>query len=208
MEEMFGGMMNGMLGKVAPGMCRLSMRGGIAIKTGNGYKTYDPSSERLMNCCNFVFPIGEEFFFVIPTNRLKKGDIILAAGKPKYVLETGKKNIRALNYEDGVVETIMPERYLFMGNTYLYGKIVSMFGNKGISGGSGVGRIMKYMMLSQMMKGSGKNEGQAGNLLPMMLLFGKADGLDSIFDPEDDDDDADETDGADGADRPLDLDDL
>ena len=31
---------NGMFGKVAAGMCRLSMNGGIAIKTSNGYKTY------------------------------------------------------------------------------------------------------------------------------------------------------------------------
>lgn len=34
-------MFNGMFGKVANGMCRLSMSGGIAVKTSNGYKTYD-----------------------------------------------------------------------------------------------------------------------------------------------------------------------
>ena len=28
--------LNGMFGKVAPGMCRLSMNGGIAVKTNNG----------------------------------------------------------------------------------------------------------------------------------------------------------------------------
>lgn len=30
--------LNGMFGKIAPGMCRLSMNGGIAVKTANGYK--------------------------------------------------------------------------------------------------------------------------------------------------------------------------
>lgn len=34
-------MFNGMFGKVANGMCRLSMNGGITVKTSNGYKTYD-----------------------------------------------------------------------------------------------------------------------------------------------------------------------
>ena len=68
--------MSSMLGKVAPGMCRLSMQGGIAIKTGDGYKSYDSATGRMVNCDNFVFPVGEEFFFVIPTNRVKKGDII------------------------------------------------------------------------------------------------------------------------------------
>ena len=33
-------MFNGMFGKVAPNMCRLSMSGGIAVKTSTGYKTY------------------------------------------------------------------------------------------------------------------------------------------------------------------------
>ena len=53
------------------------MNGGVAIKTANGYKTYDNATGRLTNCSDFVFNIGEEFFFVIPANRVKKGDIIL-----------------------------------------------------------------------------------------------------------------------------------
>ena len=72
MNELF----NGMLGKIAPGMCRLSMDGGIAIKTSNGYRTYDSNTGRLTNCSSFVFDIGEEFFFVMPTNKVKTGDII------------------------------------------------------------------------------------------------------------------------------------
>ena len=74
-------MFNGMFGKVANGMCRLSMNGGIAVKTSNGYKTYNVEKKRLTNCDNFVFNIGEEFFFVIPTNKVAIGDIILVAGK-------------------------------------------------------------------------------------------------------------------------------
>ena len=74
-------MFNGMFGKVASGMCRLSMNGGIAVKTSGGYKTYDLKTNKLTNCSNFVFNVGEEFFFVIPTNKVNPGDIIIASGK-------------------------------------------------------------------------------------------------------------------------------
>lgn len=38
---MMNNFLNGMFGKVGSGMCRLSMNGGIAVKTSNGYKTYN-----------------------------------------------------------------------------------------------------------------------------------------------------------------------
>lgn len=163
------GVFNGMFGKVAPGMCRLSMNGGIAVKTDNGYKTYNVKTNRLTNCNNFVFNIGEEFFFVIPTNKVEKGDIILVNKKPRCVVKTNKEEITVINYEDSTVETILPERHVFMGNTYFYGKIVSMFGNN-FSKGKGMNNIMKYMMMSEMMKGN--SNGSFQNLLPMMMLGG------------------------------------
>ena len=113
-------MFNGMFGKVSPGMCRLSMSGGIAVKTSNGYKSYNVKTGRLTNCDSFVFNIGEEFFFVIPTNKVDVGDIIIVSGKPKCVIKAEKNLITAINYEDSTVETIIPERHVFMGNTYFY----------------------------------------------------------------------------------------
>ena len=38
---MMNNFLNGMFGKVGSGMCRLSMNGGIAVKTNGGYKTYN-----------------------------------------------------------------------------------------------------------------------------------------------------------------------
>lgn len=195
---MMNGLFNGMFGKIAPGMCRLSINGGIAIKTSNGYKTYEVGNGQLTNCDNFVFNIGEEFFFVVPTNKVRPGDIILSNGKPKCVIEATKDRITAINYEDSTLEQILPERHIFMGNVYFYGKIVSMFGNN-LKKGKGPGKIMKYMMLSEMMKGSdGKNNGgMMSSLMPLMLL-GKGgsdifDGfmdLGDAFDEEDEDEDA------------------
>lgn len=180
MNEMF----NGMFGKVANGMCRLSMNGGIAVKTTNGYKTYDLKKNRLTNCNNFVFNIGEEFFFVIPTNKVEPGDIIIVSGKPKCVISSDKSTITVINYEDSVVENILPERHVFMGNTYFYGKIVSMFGSNFMKGKKGMSKMMSYMMMSEMMKGSGTHNDNSNNMfanMAMMSMFG-GNGFSDMFD--------------------------
>ena len=191
-------MLNGMFGKVAPGMCRLSMNGGIAVKTNNGYKSYNMKTGRLTNCDSFVFDIGEEFFFVIPTNKAEPGDILLVGGKPKCVIEAEKNKLTVINYEDSTVETILPERHVFMGNTYFYGKIVSMFGSDLIKGKKGTNKIMQYMMLSEMMKG---NSGSTGNgmsaMLPLMMMGGNMGNIfEGMFDfGGDDDSESEESEG-------------
>ena len=55
---MMNNLLNGMFGKVGAGMCRLSMSGGIAVKTSNGYKSYNVKTGRLTNCDNFAFDIA------------------------------------------------------------------------------------------------------------------------------------------------------
>lgn len=178
-------MLNGMFGKIAPGMCRLSMDGNIAVKTDNGYKAYDTKTGRLTNCDDFVFDIGEEFFFVIPTNKVEAGDIIFVAGKPKCVIETEKNRLTVINYEDSTVDTILPERHVFMGNTYFYGKIVSMFGGDLLKGGKGGNTIMKYMVMSEMMKGSSdaKSQNPMNSMMFLMMMNGNMGNMfDGIFD--------------------------
>lgn len=178
--------LNGMFGKVGNGMCRLSMNGDIAVKTSTGYKTYNVKTGKLTNCNNFVFDIGEEFFFVIPTNKVEKGDIILVNGKPKCVIEADKNKITVVNYEDSAVDMILPERHVFMGNTYFYGKIVSMFGNDMFKSKKGTNNIFKYMMLSQMMNGNdGTNGSMAfGNMSAMLpfMMMGGGNGMSEMFD--------------------------
>lgn len=177
----------GICGKVAPGLCRLSMNGDIAVKTKSGYRSFDPVKKRLINCDSFVLDIGEDFFFVLPCNKVKPGDIILFSGMPKCVLSVNKDTITAINYEDATVETLMPEHHIFMGNTYLYGKIVSLFGRNGAKGKKGAGRIMKYMMLSSMMKGK---EGGFSAMLPLMMgMKGDFDFMGDLFNEDDDEDD-------------------
>lgn len=167
--------MNGMFCKLKPGMCRMSIDGKIAVKTSSGYKTYDISTGQLMNCDNFVFDIGEEFFFMLPTNKVQPGDIIVMAGKPHCVIKEEGNLITALRYEDSTISTVVPEHHMFMGKTYFYGKIVSMFGNLA---NSTPNEMMKYMAMAQVFGGSNTN--MQGNMLPVMFLMNG--GFDKMFD--------------------------
>lgn len=193
---------NGMFGKVEPGKCRITMNGGIAVKCNGGtYKSYNVETGRLTNVTNFCFNVGDEMFFVIPTSKVKVGDIILVQGKPKCVIEAGKNTIKVIDYENSEVREVIPERHIFMGSTYFYGKIVSMFGNS-FKKGKGLGNIMRMMMMSQMMGGG--NSGGLGQMMAMSMFMGEGkmeNPFEGMFDFDideedidipDDDDDTDE----------------
>jgi hypothetical protein len=197
---------NGMFGKLGAGMCRLTMNGRIAVKTSGGYKSYNVKTGKLTNCSNFVFNIGDDFFFIIPTNKVDVGDIILVKGTPRCVIEVDKKTLKVMNYEDMTIDTLVPERHVFMGNTYFYGKIVSLMGSTAGKGKDGMKQMMQFMMMSQMMGGNtsgGMNMG-GNNMLPMMFMMNGGSGsifdgmLDGMFDfgsteePETADDDEEE----------------
>lgn len=165
MENMF----NGMFGRIDHGMCRLSVNGDIAVKTSTGYKSYNVKKQNLVNCNSFVFNIGEEMFFVIPTNKAEVGDILLIGGRPKCVIKVDKKILTVIDYENSEIRQALPERHVFMGNTYFYGKIVSIFGKSNfIKGKGGMNKIMKYMMMSEMAKGmfGGSDSGSGAVGLP------------------------------------------
>lgn len=68
---------------------------------------------------------------------------------------------------------------MFMGDLYLYGKIVSMLGLGGLKGKKGKNNMMKYMMLSSMMKGK-----EGSSLLPLMLMGGNMDFMKDFFEDE------------------------
>ena len=171
-------MFNGMFGRVGSGMCRLSVNGEIAIKTGGRdgspiiYKTYNVKSGTLVNCDQFAYDVGSEWFFIIPTNKVSRGDIIFVNSKPHCVIEANGNEIKTLCYEDSTIATIVPEHHIFMGKQYFYGKLVSLFGN--INSKGGTKNFMQYMMMSEMMKGMGGNaaggNGMA-NMLPLMMMM-------------------------------------
>ncbi len=184
-------MLENICGKVAPGLCRLSVNGQTAVRTADGYRCYDFRKKRLMNCDSFVLDAGDDFFFVMPTRKVKPGDIILAGGKPRCVLSSDGDTLTVISYETATVEQILPERHLFMGNVCFFGKIVSLFGRGG-SGGISTGRMMKYMLLSGLTKG---RDGEAMSPMMAMALMSGKDGFpDGLFDIEDDEEEEEDAD--------------
>ena len=172
---------NGMFGKVGSGMCRLTMNGNIAVKCSNGYKTYNVKKGTLTNVTNFCFNVGDEMFFVIPTNHVKVGDIIIVGGKPKCVTDVDKKIITVIDYENSEVRQVVPERHVFMGSTYFYGKIVSMFGNA-FKKGKGLGNMIKMMIMSQVMGGNSNNGGLGQFAAMSMFMGGGENPFEGMFD--------------------------
>lgn len=160
-----------MFAKIEPGLCRLSMNG-IAVKTKDGYKAYNVNTETLVNCADFVFDVGDDMFFVIPTNEVKRGDVIIASGSPLCVRDVRGNTIEAFRYTDSSIINIIPERFMFFGNTYFYSKIVSFFGD--ISGGGGnlnINQLMPFMMMSEMTKGG---TSKFTEMMPMMMMMNMA----------------------------------
>ena len=192
---MFENMFNGVMGKIKPGCCRLGMNGRIAIKTSDGYKTYDKKSGNITNCSSFVLDASDDFFMVIPTRKLREGDIVLINGKPMYILEVKAKNrVEAMDYETSTIQTVIPERHAIMGRRF-YGKIVSLLGS-GFGAGKGgfFKNMLKLKMMSSMMSGSNSTDGMlGGNGLAMMMLMGNG-SMDGLFDGFVDDDEDDDSD--------------
>ena len=188
LDNMFGGI----IGKIERGACRLSMNGRIAVRTSDGYKTYNEKTGNLTNCSNFVLDLCDDMFMVIPTRTLNPGDIVLINGKPMYILELKAKNrVEAMSYEDSTIQTVIPERHAIMGRKF-YGKIVSLMGKGfGCGKGSFFKNMLKFKMMTAMMGGSKSSDGMlGGNALPMMMLMGNG-GMDGLFDGIADEDDED-----------------
>lgn len=163
----FDNMFNGMFKPVARGCCKMSMDGQVAIKTPTGYKTFNIKTNKLTNCDNFAFDM-DGAFWVVPTFKVVKGDIIMVNGKPRCVIEVNSTSIKTFSYEDSTIDEILPEHHVFMGKTYCYGKIFSPFMNMSKSDGV-MQNMMSMMMMSQMFNGGNSNT--ANGMNPMMFMM-------------------------------------
>lgn len=185
------GMFKDMFAQIESGCCRLGVNGNIAVKTSSGYKTFDVKKTRLTNVTNFCFDIGQEMFFVVPTTKAQIGDILLVDGHPKCVIENNdNKTIKVMDYENSAIQEIVPERHVFMGQTYFYRKIVSMFGSANfLKGGKGINGLLKTMLkmniLTKFMGGGNTGNDFGGNnafaMLAMSSMFGGDNGKNGLF---------------------------
>lgn len=175
-------MFHGMFAQVGPGCCKIGMNGKVAIKTSTGYKTFDTKTNRLTNCNNFAFN-ADGAFWILPAFKVEKGDIIFVNKKPCHVIEVGDNSIKAFSYEDSTVNEVVPERHVFMGKTYCYGKLFSPFMNMSKKDGT-MNDFMKMVMMSKMFSGSTNSSNDFMGMNPMMLMMmgGNNNFLEGMFD--------------------------
>ena len=193
--NVMGNVTDNMFAAVAKGLCTFSPSG-IAVKTSRGYRSYNVKTGKLTNCDNVVFHMADNTFFAVPATRVKPGDIIMNNGKPVCVRKASKDSIEVVNYETAAVETILPERHIFMGNVWFYQKITSLFGDgSSICGKGSVSRMMKFLAAQSIFGGGagngmfgGMNTDGMGAILPYLVLMKGGDGdlfgnmFDGLFD--------------------------
>lgn len=177
----FGNMFNGMFAPIDRGACKMGMNGKVAVRTSTGYKTYDIKKNKLTNCDSFAFDMNGAFW-VVPTFKVERGDIILVNGKPRCVIEVGN-TIKVFSYEDSTIDEVVPEHHVFMGKTYCYGKIFSPFMNMEKSNNA-MANMMNMMMMSQMFNNG--NSSNSNNMFngfnPMMFMMMNNNGGNSFSD--------------------------
>ena len=165
----FGKVFGKMFSPVAHGYAKMGVNGQVAIRVGDTYKTYDLNEGHLVDCDNFAFDM-DGMFWVVPTFKVERGDIIMVNGKPRCVIEVKEKTIKTFSYENSTIDEIVPEHHVFMGKTYCYGKIFSPFMNIDKSDNM-MSNMMQMAMMSQMFNGNSSNGNGFMGMNPMMMMF-------------------------------------
>lgn len=162
LNELVG--LNEICGKVSDGSVRLSMDGKFAVRTQNGYRVWDTEKKTMTNVQDLCLDMPG-LFFVMPSTKVTIGDVILLDGKFNCVIETSEATIKAISYADNQVKEFVPERRLFMGRTFFFGKVINLLGNVG-----GSNKLVKLTMLGQMLNNGG--DPSTSQLMPLMLMGG------------------------------------
>jgi hypothetical protein len=134
------------MGPVKGADFKLTFMGTIAVKTANGYRSYNPESGELTDVDGFTMDF-DGMFYKMPAAELEEGDLISTDHGYGYVLatKTNKVEIMLMNGDvKKIVSTTSPFGFSF------YTKIVS---------------------ISDMADGSDGDSGMFGGMDPMMLMM-------------------------------------
>ena len=160
-------LMNGFMPqKILTGVA-MTFDGRLAIKRPNGdYVAFNPLSGEIENQSDFV--MGEDMLsgmvFVMPTDKIDAGDIIVSNGGYVYVTDIDE-GVTGVNLSTGVVNDIVTEKHVLFGKN-VYKKVVSMLNMVGGSDGA-----MNPMMMLALM-----GDGDKKDILPMMMMMGGMNG--------------------------------
>lgn len=161
---------------------------GVAVKTNNGYKVYNHETGVVTNCSDFVLDTNMSLFFYVPANSVSVGDIVLFSGKLVTITNVNvndSNRIEAFRYEDSTLTTLIPEKFMFLGDTYMFTKVMSIFGD--VKDGIDTSKIMSMMLLNNIFNqnnsGNSNNNNNNNNFMSNLMTMGMVKNIDfkSLF---------------------------
>lgn len=145
--------------------------GGLAVKTKDGFVTFDGAEA--VDVMDFVIEDMNEFIMIMPAQKLEDGDIFVQNGEV-YQMITAEVN-EVYSYSAGSIINLVDKKNAF--GFKMHAKVMNLMGNMfggdanaqmgGFNpmmlmlmdkkdGDSGMGDMMKYMMMSQMFNNTKK----------------------------------------------------
>lgn len=158
---------------------------GVAVKTNNGYKVYNHETGVVTNCSDFVLDTNMSLFFYVPANSVSVGDIVLFSGKLVTITSVNvndSNRIEAFRYEDSTLTTLIPEKFMFLGDTYMFTKVMSIFGD--VKNGIDTSKIMSMMLLNNIFnQNNSNNSNNNNNFMSNLMMMGMVKNIDfkSLF---------------------------
>jgi hypothetical protein len=156
--------MDNVFGKLGFGKCTdtrfaLSING-LAVRQTNGkYVVYNKENNEFVDASDMLINI-KDALFVLPATEINEGDTVLHEGKPYYIVDVNRNEIKAVSYEECTQTVLIPKTTMF-GLKY-FTKVFSFFGDNFAA----TGELFNNPMMLMALMGDSKD----GDLSKLMLL--------------------------------------
>lgn len=156
--------MDNVFGKLGFGKCtdpRFSLSiNGLAVRQANGkYVVYNKENNEFVDASDMLINI-KDALFILPATEINEGDTVLHEGKPYYIVDITRNEIKAVSYEECTQTVLIPKTTMF-GLKY-FTKVFSFFGDNFAA----TGELFNNPMMLMALMGDSKD----GDLSKLMLL--------------------------------------
>lgn len=156
-------------GKVYGDQFRLSING-LAVRGKDGkYVTFNPETRELVEVTTGFFDDMKDLLFLMPATELEVGDIILHQNKPYYVTKVRDNEVKGIDFEEAVENTLIPKTNVF-GMKY-YTKVFNCLGTNNILGSDlAANPMMAYALM-------GGKDFDISKMMMFQALSGQGNGI-------------------------------
>lgn len=156
-------------GKINTNQFRLSING-LAVKGKDGkYVTFNPESRELVEVTTGFFDDMKDLLFLMPATELEVGDIILHQNKPYYVTRVRDGEVKGIDFEEAVENTLIPKTNVF-GMKY-YTKVFNCLGTNNVLGSDlAANPMMAYALM-------GGKDFDISKMMMFQALSGQGNGI-------------------------------